>query len=66
MLDVSQDLEVLVLDEVDRHTLPSETTASTDTVDVELSIGGKVVVDDQGNLLDIQAAAPKVSGDEDS
>ncbi len=65
MLDVSQDLEVLVLDEVDSHTLPSKTTASTDAVNVELAIGGKVVVDDQGDLLDIQAAAPKVSGDED-
>ena len=65
LLDVSQDLEVLVLDEVDSHTLPSKTTASTDAVNVELAIGGKVVVDDQGDLLDIQAAAPKVSGDED-
>lgn len=34
-------------------------------MDVEFSIDGQVVVDDQGDLLDIQAAPPQVRGDED-
>lgn len=33
-------------------------------VDVELSVVGQVVVDDQGHLRDVQAPGPDVGGDE--
>lgn len=35
-------------------------------MDVVLTVGGKVVVDDQGNLLDIDTTGQKVGGDEDT
>lgn len=35
-------------------------------MDVVLAVGGKVVVDDQGNLLDIDTTGQKVSGDQDT
>ncbi len=65
LLDISQDLQVLILHEVDGHSLSSETTTTTNTVDIELSVSWKVIVDDQRNLLDIETSAPKVSCNED-
>ena len=47
LLDISQDPDVVVLDEVDGHTLATEPTGTSDTVDVQLTVVGKVVVDDQ-------------------
>lgn len=35
-------------------------------MDVVLAVGGKVVVDDQGDLLDIDTTGQKVSGDQDT
>jgi hypothetical protein len=35
-------------------------------VDVQLSVVGQVIVDDQGDLLDVNAAGPHVRGDEDT
>ena len=35
-------------------------------MDVVLSVGGQVVVDDQGHLLDIDATGQEVGGDEDT
>ena len=53
LLDFSHHAHILGGDEVDGNTLSSETTTTTDTVDVVLTVGGKIVVDDQGNLLNI-------------
>ena len=39
---------------------------ATDAVDVVLAVGGKVVVDDEGNLLDIDTTGEEVSGDENT
>ena len=35
-------------------------------MDVVLTVGGEIVVDDQGNLLDIDTTGQKVSGDQDT
>ena len=35
-------------------------------MDVVFSVGGQVVVDDQGDLLDVDASGQQVGGDEDS
>jgi hypothetical protein len=43
-----------------------ETSSTTDAVDVVLAVGGKVVVDDKGNLLDIDTTGEEVSGDENT
>jgi hypothetical protein len=35
-------------------------------VNVVLTVGGEIVVDDQGNLLDIDTTGEEVSGDQDT
>lgn len=64
LLNLTHHADVVSSDEVDRNTLTAETTTTTDTVDVVLAVGGKVVVDDQGDLLDIDTTRKKVRGDE--
>lgn len=66
LLNLTHHTDVLSGDEVDGNTLTTETTTTADTVDVVLAVGGKVVVDDQGNLLDIDTTGQKVSGDQDT
>ena len=53
-------------DEVDGNTLPAETTTTTNTMDVVLTVAGQVVVDDQGNLLDIDTTGEKIGGDQNT
>jgi hypothetical protein len=53
-------------DKVDRNTLSSESTTSTDSVDVVLLGSGEIVVDDQRDLLDVDTSGQKVGGDQDS
>lgn len=66
LLNLTHHADILGGDEVDGNTLSAETTTTTDTVDVVLAVGGKVVVDDQGNLLDVDTTGQKVSGDQDT
>lgn len=66
LLDLAHHADVVGGDEVDGHTLTAETTTTTDTVDVVLAVGGKVVVDDQGNLLDVDTTGEQVGGDQDT
>lgn len=63
-LNVPQNAHVLACNEVDRNTLASKSSRSADTVDVVLTIAGKVVVDDQTDLLDVDTTRPDISGDE--
>mmetsp|Transcript_95161 Transcript_95161/g.198964 ORF Transcript_95161/g.198964 Transcript_95161/m.198964 type:complete len:436 (-) Transcript_95161:34-1341(-) len=64
LFNVAQDSDVVALHEVDGHTLAAESAGSTNAVNVELSVVGQVVADDQGHLLDIQTTTPKVGGDQ--
>lgn len=64
--DVLEVADVVLGDKVDGHTLATETTRATDAVDVVLDVAGKVVVDDEGDLLDVDTTSEKVSGDEDT
>ena len=66
LLDLTEHANIVGGDEVDGNTLTTETTTTTDTVNVVLAVGGKIVVDDQGNLLDIDTTGQKVSGDQDT
>lgn len=66
LLDFSHHADILSGDKVDGNTLTSETTSATDSVDVVLPVGWEIVVDDQGNLLDIDTTGQKISGDQDT
>lgn len=66
LLDLTHHADILGGDEVDGNTLTTETTTTADTVDVVLTVGGKVVVDDQGDLLDIDTTGQQISGDQDT
>jgi hypothetical protein len=56
----------LAADERDRKTLCSETTGTTDTVEVGVGIGGEIVVDGQVDALDIDTTAEDVGSDTDT
>lgn len=66
LFNLTHHADVVSSDEVNGNTLSAETTTTTDTVDVVLPVGGEIVVDDQGNLLDIDTTGQKVSGDQDT
>lgn len=66
LLNLAEHAGVISSDKVDSNTLTTETTSTTDTMDVVLLVGGDVVVDDQGNLLDIDTTGKQVSGDQDT
>lgn len=66
LLNLTHHSDVVSGDEVDGDTLSAETTTTTNSVDVVLAVGGKVVVDDQGNLLDIDTTGQEISGDQDT
>eukprot|EP00953_Heterococcus_sp_UTEX-ZZ885_P025491 13864-Heterococcus_DN1.PRE.3 len=63
-LDVAQVAHICLRDEVDGHTLAAKPAAAANPVDVVLSVGGQVVVDDQGHLLHIDAAGQQICCDE--
>ena len=59
-LNVTEDTNIILGDEVDGHTLASESPASTDPVDVVLTVRGKIVVDDQRHLLHVNTTRPHI------
>ena len=63
---IGQKLRVPSGDEVDSDSLSSEAARTADSVDVLGGVSGKVVVDDEVDLLDIDASAQQISGDQDS
>jgi len=66
LFDVTHGAHVVVGDEVDSDTLTSETTGTTDSVQVVLDVRRQVVVDDQGDLLDIDTTGQQIGGDQDT
>lgn len=64
--NITQDPDVIAGNEVDGDTLPTETTATTDTVDVVLTVGREVIVDNQRHLLDIDTTSPDIGGDKNT
>lgn len=66
LLDFTHHADIVGGDEVDGNTLASETATTTDSVDVVLAVGWQIVVDDQGDLLDIDTTGKQVGGDEDT
>lgn len=66
LLDLTHHADIVSGDEVDSDTLTTETATTTDTVDVVLTVGGKVVVDDQRDLLNVDTTSQQIGGDEDT
>ena len=64
LLNITEDTNVVILDKVDGNTLATETTRSTDSVNVELTVVGEVVVDHQRHLLYIDTTSPNVRGNQ--
>ena len=52
--------------EGDGETLGTESTSTTDTVKVRISISGKIVVDCEVDTLNIDTTAEDISGDTDT
>lgn len=67
LLDILEHLLVVVVaDEGDRQTLRTETTGTTDTVQVGVGVRGHVVVDGKVDPLDIDTTAEHVGGHTDT
>ena len=66
LLNVPEDPDVVVLDKVDSHALAAKPARTADAVDVQLTVVGQVVVDDEGHLLDVDAAGPHVRRDQNA
>src|SRR3546814_97420 len=67
LLDLLQPLLVLsAADERDGQTLGSETTSTTDAVQVLVAVVWEIVVDHNVHTLDVDTTAEKVGGDEDT
>jgi len=65
-LQLLDEAGVVGLDEVDSGTLSTETTSSTDSVDVVLLLEGKLVVDDETNLLHINTSSEQIGGNKNT
>lgn len=66
LLNLTHHADVLSGDEVDGDTLSAETTTTTNSVNVVLTVGREIIVDDQGNLLNIDTTGQEISGDQDT
>lgn len=67
LLDLLEYLLVLVVcHKGDTQTLGTESTSTTDSVQVRVGVGRCIVVDDDVDSLDIDTSSKDVGGDEDS
>lgn len=66
LLDFLDESSVARRHKVDCSTLSSVPTSSSDSVDVVLLLEGELVVDNESNLLDINASSQEIGGDENS
>jgi len=66
LLQLAKSSDIFFSDEVDGNSLSSETSGTTDTMDVILEIFGKVIVDDERDLLHVDTAGQEIGGDKDS
>lgn len=66
LLGFLEELSIAGDDEVNGDTLSTETSGTTNSVDVRFSLEGEIVVDDQVDLVDIDTTGEHIGGDEDS
>ena len=63
---VNEELCVAAGDEIDGNAFAAEASRSTDAVDVFGSVRGEIVIDDKVDLLDVNATAHEIGGDQDA
>lgn len=66
LLNFTHHAHIILSDEVDCNTLSSESATTTDAVDVVLAVSRKIIVDDQGHLLHIDATGEEIGGDQNT
>lgn len=66
LLDLAHHADIVSGDEVDRNTLTAETTTTTNAMDVVLAVGGEIVVDNKGDLLNVDTTGEEIGGDKDA
>lgn len=66
ILNLLDEGSILGQHEVDGGTLSTETTSTTDSVDVVLLLVGELVVDDETDLLNVDTSGKEISGDQDT
>jgi hypothetical protein len=66
ILDLLDEGSILGQHEVDGGTLSTETTSTTDSVDVVLLLVGELVVDNKTDLLNINTSSEEISSDQDT
>lgn len=66
LLNLAHHADIVSGDEVDGDTLATETATTTDTVNVVLAVGGEIVVDDEGDLLNVDTTGQKIGGNQDA
>ena len=66
ILNLSDEFGILWQNEVDGNSLSTESTGSSDSVDVLLLSGGQLVVDDETDLLDIDTSSKQIGTDQNS
>lgn len=66
ILNLSDELCIVRQHKVDCYTFSTETSGSTNSVNVVLLLHWKFIVDDEANLLDIDTSCQKIRGDEHS
>jgi hypothetical protein len=59
LLNISQHPNILRRHKVDRNSLPTESSSTTNSVDVVFAVGGKIVVDDERDLQQISVTSSK-------
>merc|ERR1740139_1602876 len=64
LLDVLHRPHIGICHEIDRDTLPAESSTASDAVQVVLHVLRQVVIDDEGHLLHVDSACEQVRGDE--
>jgi hypothetical protein len=66
LLDLLDEASLGRRDEVDCGTLSTESTRATDSVDVVLLLEGKLIVDDETNLLDVDTTGKEIGSNQDT
>ena len=61
--DVAKGTEAIIGQEVDGHSLATESSTTTDSVAIVFPVAREVVVDDKGHLLYVDTAGQEVGGD---
>merc|ERR1719361_470445 len=65
-LDVVQCTFVVVRDEIDGNAFTTKSATTSDSVNVVFSISWQIIIDNQGNLLDIDTTSQQISGNKDT